>query len=383
VTYADSNYADGQVIAQLKPGASLNQVASRNTLEVLDSLEENTYVFGVTYKHTVTQAVTQLSADRDVQWVQPNYLAKVPEVDQRSLAFVDQRSLAFVDGVSPGEYFNQYAMTLIQGGDAQQFSTGIGVTVAVIDTGVDLNHPMFRRRSVTSGRDFVDNDSNPSEVCCGSAYGHGTMVAGIIALLAPGATIMPIRIFDPSGVTTVAQVTKAIRWAARNGADVINMSFGTADSSASVQTAVRYAANRNTVLVGSAGNEDSTSPRYPGAYAECISVAATDSSDVKADFSNYGPSIKVAAPGVDIYSAYPNGLWATWDGTSFAAPFVSGEAALVLAAGSRPARQIIQTTTDPVRGVRLGSGRINALKAVHSTGGPVAQAVRPRSARRR
>jgi len=309
-----------------------------------------------------------LKGDPNVVWAEPNYLLRVPEVTQRSVAWVDQRSVAWVDGESPADYFSQSAVDIIRAKQAQKIADGTGVTVAVIDTGVDTTHPAFR--SVVQGYDFVDNDNNPKEVGNGIAYGHGTMVAGVIALVAPQATIMPLRAFTSDGFGRASDVSQAIRYAARHGAHVINMSFGMADEFGPVREAIAFASKLGVTLVASAGNDNSSVVEYPASDEHVLAVAATDSNDVKASFSNYGFSIDVCAPGVDIYSAYPGGQFAWWSGTSFAAPFVSGEAALVLSVGGSNAGEIIQATAVNIdrknpryRGL-LGSGRIDCLAAV-------------------
>jgi thermitase len=359
------NYDKYDVIANLAPGVNVRNVARNHNLPIVKNLSDNIYLFRIqnSDSRTVEDVVAELSADPDVVWAEPNYFVDLPELsglDQRSTAFIDQRSTAFIDGSSPADYFGQYAIVLVEATAAHLVATGVGVTVAVIDTGIDASHPVFA--NVAPGYDVVNYDSNPVEEGTGSGYGHGTLVAGVVALVAPQATIMPIRAFTSDGVATASNVANAIRWATDNGADVINMSFGMTDESGAVQAAINYASSRGVVLVAAAGNQDTSVPQYPASDPNVLAVAATDQYDAKADFSNYGSHVAVSAPGVSIYSAYPGGAWAWWSGTSFAAPFVSGEAALLLSIGRSPSQ--IQSTATPLSGSGLGSGRIDCLAAV-------------------
>jgi len=139
------------------------------------------------------------------------------------------------------------------------------------------------------------------------------------------------------------------------------MSFGLPRESVPIRNAIEFARSQGLVLIAAAGNNNTSVPQFPASSPSVMAVAATDQYDLKASFSNYGSHIAVAAPGVSIYSAYPGEGWAWWSGTSFAAPFVSGEAALLLSIGRSVDR--IQSTAVPV-GSGLGSGRIDCLAAV-------------------
>lgn len=353
-------YEEGVVVVELQPRKNANQVARRHNMTVLEELGDNFYLFGINDSRTVEQAVAELEADTsNVVSAEPNYLLTVPEVDQRSMAFVDGNEAAYTD---------QYALELIQATQAQVIADGAGVIVAVVDTGVDTTHPAFSQ--VVQGYDYVDHDNNPSETGYGEAYGHGTMVAGIIALVAPQAAILPVRAFDSEGVGKASAVANAIRYASRQGAVVVNLSFSLPVVSAPIRSAISFASRRGAVLIASAGNDDTSTPPFPASDPQVMAVAATDSADIKADFSNYGSFISVSAPGVSVHSAYPGGTYASWEGTSFAAPFVSGEAALVVSRMGRNARQTIEDTAVNINALNpnysglLGSGRIDCLAAV-------------------
>jgi len=171
--------------------------------------------------------------------------------------------------------------------------------------------------------------------------------------------IMPLRAFDDAGQTTTFIVAKAIRYAVDQGADVINMSFGLAAPSVTVQNAINYAASKNVVLVASAGNDNMNQPQYPAAYTNVISVAATDLNDMKAPFSNYGSTVFVSAPGVNVIAPYPGGHYAAVSGTSFAAPSVAALAALIL--------DKEKTTASGVKDyITRGAVNINQLNAAYA-----------------
>ena len=243
--------------------------------------------------------------------------------------------------------------------------TGQGVVVAVVDTGVQFNHPDLNSQIYintgeiggngidddhngyvddTSGWDFYSNDNYADD-----GNGHGTHVAGIVAAaangfgatgVAPGAKIMPIRVLGSDGSGSTNSVAAGIRYAVDNGADIINLSLGGPLSSV-IQTAIQYAQQRNVLVVSAAGNESASLPTYPArlsaSLSNVISVGAYSSAGAIASFSNdvgTSAAVQVDAPGVSIYSTYLNGQYARLSGTSMAAPQVAGLAALALSANS-------------------------------------------------
>jgi len=320
----------------------------------------------------------------------------------------------------PTFYLRQPALTLIRADQAAGYYGGYGVIVADINSGVDFSHPALQGH-LTAGYDFVtaqgstyaqlnESSSNfldqssstfldtsagqpidsatsafltessssfldgglPPGLITGQnvAYGHGTMVAGLIAAVAPQATIMPLRVFDSNGRADVFTITKAIYYATSQGAQVINMSFGMTTPSRSVQDAISAAVNANVTLTGAAGNANSAVRQYPAAYSKVISVAATDLQDKKANFSNYGTSITVSAPGVNIISAYPGGYYGIASGTSFAAPIAAADAAVVRSKQATGVRRAVVNGTVNINWMNLsyygmlGSGRVDVMKAI-------------------
>lgn len=300
-------------------------------------------------------------------------------------------------------YVRQWALRRIGAPCAWQYTHGsASVVVAVLDTGVDLEHPDLSDRLVP-GYDFVDGDTVPRD-----EYGHGTHVAGIIAAVsnngigvagvADGVHIMPIRVLDSEGFGYDADIADGIRYAADHGARVINMSLGSViPSGDTIDHAIDYAIDQGVVVVIAAGNDFLPLPNWAGGlHPDTIVVAATDENDVKAPFSNTGPWVDISAPGVDIYSTVPTypvfltterGVsqdYDALDGTSMATPFVSAVAALVFSAhpswsASQVRQHILNTAADiseenpewqnefqPM----LGSGRVDACAAL--TGASVA-----------
>jgi subtilisin family serine protease len=285
--------------------------------------------------------------------------------------------------------------------------TGLGSTVAVIDTGVDPNHPALSGVLV-KGYDFTRNVSGGSEasdvkaspdmsdadsatvnqrtvavldqrtvaVLDGtgySAFGHGTMTAGIVHLVAPQAKIMPLKAFGPNGSGYDSDIIRAIYYAAANGANVMNMSFDFASNSKELATAVKYAQGKGIIMVASAGNDGKYEFVYPGALPNVINVASTSNQDGQSTFTNYGtPPVFMAAPGEGIMTLYPWGTYAAGWGTSFSTPLVAGTAALMLGRNGNctPAKVASGLRHDAIIfNPQLGWGRLDTYLAVKSCRG--------------
>lgn len=299
------------------------------------------------------------------------------------------------------DYPKQWGYPKVRGPEAWDITVGSsGVVVAVVDTGVDYTHPELAGRMWTDGagnygRDFVDGDYDPKDLC-----GHGTHVAGTVAAemnngaggvgLAPGVKIMAVRVLDSSGSGYVSWVANGIKWAADHGANVINLSLGSWLPFLTIEGAVNYAYERGCVVVAAAGNDGWGLVSYPAAYESAVAVSATDQNDQKADFSNYGPEIEVAAPGVYIYSTMPTypvylnyryGYSMNYDylsGTSMATPHVSGAVGLLLSryptlANSEVRNALAQRSVDlgsPGRDEYYGYGRIDVYSLLAGTTPP-------------
>jgi thermitase len=274
---------------------------------------------------------------------------------------------------------NQWGMVKIQAPQAWDVTTGSpGISIAILDTGVDLDHPDLASK-ITSNINF--GSSNTTD----DVYGHGTHVAGIaaamtnngigVAGLGYSSTIMNVKVLDDNGSGTYSGVASGIIWAVDNGAEVINMSLGGSSPSSTLEDAVNYAWSKGVVVVASAGNSGSTAPSYPAYYSNCIAVAAVDANDALASWSNYGNWVDVAAPGLGIYSTLKNNSYGYMSGTSMASPYVAGLAALVFTTVSDPngnhnlnyeVRSRIEAACDDINVSGIGSGRINAYRAVQT-----------------
>lgn len=221
---------------------------------------------------------------------------------------------------------------------------GEGIKVAVIDSGIDLNHPALKGGLVPASqmRDYVDGDNWPQEqgqLGLG-AYGHGTNVASIVLQMAPKAKILPLRVLRPDGSGDVVHVAEAILYAMRQDAKIINLSLGTDAPSAAVSAAIKAATDQGVFVVASSGNSGDMQITYPARelnqeYTQLgrfgISVGSVNEDDDKSAFSSYGPALELVALGEKVFGPVPGKRLGAWTGTSMAAPMVSGALALALA----------------------------------------------------
>ena len=305
-----------------------------------------------------------------VVYCKPNYLLYAPEAVQASQPFIDEVGIDI--------YPQQAAVKTLNLDSTHFYTTGATAKVAVIDVGVDFSHLLLRFH-VTSGEDYVSWDSLAQDEPGGSASGHGTFVAGIVRLVAPDADIIAYRVLDTSGSGNGFYVASAIVDAVDAGCQVINLSLVMDGEHPTVTKALEYARLNNAVVVASAGNDSALVDRFPASNPNVLSVAAVDSFGVKADFSNYGPTVKLVAPGTGIYSSFPGNQYARWDGTSFAAPFVSGQAALLFALNPMATWDDIHNSIcslavniyslNPGLEGLLGFGLIDPLATVQHSGG--------------
>lgn len=342
---------------------------------------------------SVEEMLYLLDRNPDVEYASPNYYRYLTNAPDDTL-FKDQYALYNSGQVAgpPGSPQGKNRADIKATAGWVETIGDKTVIIAIIDSGIDLEHPDLINKISPKGYDFVDGDSEPEY-----NIWHGTHVAGIagadtnngkgIAGVAWNCKIMPLKVveIDPieGPIILDDKAIEAIRYAADNGAQVINLSFGGPDPSPPLEAALKYAYDKNIVIVGSAGN-DGTAVLYPAAYDDyCLAVAATDQDDNRVDWSNFGPEVDVAAPGENILSCYPVDLvsepgqlpygWAS--GTSMATPHVAGLAALIkslkphLTAAQimsviRYSADDINSSIYPGKDDYVGYGRINMEKAL-------------------
>lgn len=302
-------------------------------------------------------------------------------------------------------YAMQPAMDVTQISAVRHLSTGVATRVAYIDTGVDPDHPALKPW-LEPGTDLI-NGSSVSEMdgldhamadlldhamadlldnrfffilnrslagpSFPGAFGHGTMVAGLIHVAAPEARIFPIKAFDSYGSTTMYRVIQGVYAAIDADADVLNMSFSTTEDSEALRKALDAAHAKGMSLVAAAGNEGRFAVgRYPASYNSVYGVAATELDDRLASFSNYGSAISVTAPGAMVVSTAPRGHYAVAWGTSFSTPIVAGSMALLASVGSKGHSDsaLVVNMADSIDAKnpgferKLGKGRINLSRAL-------------------
>jgi subtilisin family serine protease len=290
--------------------------------------------------------------------VEPNYLVWLNEMPDDPL------------------YEQQWGLQAVAAPLAWDSVRGDGVTIAVVDTGIDSTHPDLSAR-VVAGLNTITESLDTAD-----DHGHGTSIAGIagaagfnavgIIGVAPEAQLMPVKSLNAAGYGTYADVAQGIVYATDHGARVINLSLGGEVDSTTLSSAVEYAVSRGVVVVAAAGNLGSSGPMYPAAYPDVIAVGATDVQDARASFSNFGPWLDLVAPGVDITTTSLGGFYGDLSGTSPAAPFVAGAAALVLAANPTLQPHQVASVLDlasedrgsPGFDTYYGWGRLNVARAV-------------------
>ncbi len=347
---------------------------------------------------SVDTAVARYSSLFGVGYAEPNYIATIDALaSPNDPSFASQWSLAKISAVNGwSTLFTSYP------------TTTTGATIAVVDTGVQADHPDLNGKvltgsgancltgSCTAGGTADDND-------------HGTHVSGIaaartndgigIAGVALTSPILPVKVLNASGSGSYAAIAAGVDWAVSHGANVINMSLSGSSYSATLCNAVTNAISKNVVVVAAAGNNSSNAAAYPAACPGTIGVAATDSSDAAASYSDYGsPDVFLAAPGSAIYSSIAGSSYATYNGTSMASPHVAGLVALLQTQtpgiSVSSVKTILASTSDKIGGGSYGSdpyattctggctwsstfgyGRINVDRALSASGTTTAAAL--------
>lgn len=370
-------FKPGEIVCEMEEGYDVETVNGEFGTSVRGfQAQTNCYLLGVPPGIDPESLAVEIELRPEVAYCGANYYLDAPEPFQRSQPFLDLEDA--------GDYTSQLASVTLNLISVHDISVGDGIRIAVIDGGVDLSHPEFASRggSVRYGWDYVDGDSVANDEPGGPGSGHGTFVAGIVRLLAPSSDIYAYRVLDTLGRGDGYTIAEAVLAAVNDSCKVINLSLGQLGHHDALDDALKYAEHHDVTIVAAAGN-DSTNvdPNFPfpASRSYSLAVAALDSNLVLAGFSNYGRKIDICAPGTAVYSTFPDSLYAWWDGTSFAAPMVSGTAALLYFVDSLLTRDdvasIIAGTAINIDSLNqgmedhLGSGLINPLGALELLSG--------------
>lgn len=296
------------------------------------------------------------------------------DIDLKSNQLVSANTL--ISEIPDDYYFDQQReLQSIQAPEAWTISQGdSNIKIAILDSGIDSKHEDLASKIVAE-ENFTDSDTQDK-------YGHGTAVAGIAAAIANNdigiagvgynASLMDVKVLNDKGEGSYAWIVQGIIWATDNGANIINLSMAGGVDSPDLKKAIDYAWSNGVLIVVAAGNSGSNTATFPAAYEQCIAVAATDRDDRRYTYSDYGPWIDVAAPG-QAYTTLTGNDYGNMAGTSIAAPYVSGLAALAFTIAkdtngdgniNDEVRAAIENGCDPITDPGTGEGRINALNTL-------------------
>jgi len=356
---------------------AISQVSDEILLRFKDSVTEEEQEriikgWGFSKKEEIKQVkIKVLSVPEEARDAIIAALSKNPKID-----FVEPNWLLPPSFTPNDQYYSNAwhlpKISLPEAWDATQGNSNI--TIAILDSGVDVNHPDLSGK-IVAGRNTYDNNTDVTDVT-----GHGTTVAGsaaamsnnTIGVAAPAIknSIMPLRVTNTSGWGVSSAITSGLTWAADNGAKVANLSFGGIHSSASVKSAAQYFKSKGGLVVAAAGNYGTDDGLLDN--SEIISVSATGNTDQLASWSSFGKYIDVSAPGVGIYSTLKGGVYSPVSGTSFSSPVTAGVIALIYSAKSgltpQQVEQYLEQGADDLGDsgydIKYGWGRINAARSI-------------------
>lgn len=387
-----NRYASDQILVKFKPSLGTQAIeatiAAYQAKKIKRIPKINIYQLKIPEDLTIEEMLYVFRQNPDVEYAEPNYIAYIA-VTPNDTFFKWQYAL-YNSGQeigSPGSPKGEARADIKATAAWEETKGDEKVIIAVLDTGVDLTHPDIENKIQASGRDFANDDVDATD-----DNGHGTHVAGIaaaeanndegIAGVAWNCKILPVKVMDAEGSGFYSWIIEGIRWAADNGADVINLSLGGDEQAQSLEDAVRYAYEKDIVIVAAAGN-DATSVLYPAAYDDyCLAVAASDYNDSRPDWSNFGPEVDVTAPGERVISLVPTWFWgpgsipyAFGSGTSMSTPHVAGLVALIKSLKpwlkASEIMNVIRYSADDVNSADYpgkdeftGYGRVNMEKAL-------------------
>jgi len=358
--------ADGMVQLLVKPKAHMPEAALHALLSSHGAREHDTIpaldvrIVAVP-AHAAEKVLRALQRNKSVEYAEPDFVAH---------AIATTNDPYFTQGY-------QWYLPKIEAPAAWDTTTGSSnVVVAVLDTGVLASHPDIKGK-VLAGYNFVSNNTNTTD-----DNGHGTAVAGFtaastnngvgMAAVSWATPVLPVKVLGADGSGTYSGIANGITWATDKGARIINLSLGGTSSSKTLQDAVNYAWNRNVILVAAAGNNGNDTPVYPAACKNVVAVSATNSSDGRPSWSNYGSYVDVSAPGVSVLTLYGADGYAYWNGTSFSSPVTAGVVALMASANPSLSNagivDALLKNSDDIGAagydVYFGHGRVNARRAV-------------------
>ena len=388
-----NDYQDGVIIFQLKT----NQFSEIKTKERIVNHNKVSFLAPLSSKYNITELIQLYPNHKNEKLsntfqINFNELKKVDEFIKElnlvsSIDYAEKKELHTNFFTPNDQYFTnsssagQWALFRINAEQAWDLSTGLSsVVVAVTDNAINVNHPDLVNKMLT-GYDAVDQDNDPTG--CGSNDGfHGSHVSGIvgaetnnntgIASIGYDVSILPVKIGNCNGSLVAGY--EGITWAADNGADVINMSWGGSGASNYGQNVCNYASSQGAILVAAAGNDNVSSVFYPAGYNNVISVASTTTNDGKSSFSNYGSWIDISSPGSSILSCNAASGYQITQGTSMASPLVAGLLGLMKSyapnANNQDLINCLYSSAQNIDGVnsnyigQLGAGRIDAHQAL-------------------
>lgn len=378
-TLADDERASHQAIVQLEQGASIEEFNADHGTFLLGAIEgRDTYLIQLPEAWDEEEFEEQIEEDDDrVEDAQLNHRSEAAEGQTESFYLL----------VGPPEFEQQYTWEHVGLIEAHESTTGEGVVVAVLDTGIEIHHELFVGRLLEGAYDFVDDDADVSDVgnevdddedgATDEMVGHGTFMAGIVARTAPDARLLIVRVLGSDGEGSSFRIAQGIYHAVAHGADVISLSMAMDAEHEILLDAIEHARSLGVVVVAAAGNLDREEPAaLPAADPNVIGVAATGADDRKSAFSNYGEYVAISAPGSDVVSAVPGGEYARWEGTSISVALVSGASALVQSVAPGAGPEFIESTLrvtasdisamNPDYEDALGAGRLDVGAAIAS-----------------
>lgn len=320
-----AKHIPSQILVKAADLAVANQIAKDFQGEITGKIEKlNVYKINVdlSLKGSLVETIRSIHKTYNIEYVEPVFIYQATEIPS--------------DSEYSSRQWGPKAMG-IENALTASVQKGFGVVIAIADTGVDYNHPEFDTRVLDGYDTFTGNYGREFIM---DYYGHGTHVAGIAAAnlnqakmvgIAPQASILPVKVLDDNGGGSDYSIALGIIWAVEHGADVINLSLGGKGYSQAMQDAVDFAIDNEVAVVVAMSNTGKNEVMYPAGCSGVIAVGALDGSLNSATFSTTGRHITLSAPGADIYSSIPEGGYATWNGTSMAAPHIAGAIALLLA----------------------------------------------------